>query len=55
MTTSISSKAFCSITDRQTDKIFKDLMLTYEGKLHKKIGPISQLGAEKITFPPKRG
>ena len=37
MKTSISSKAFCSITDRQTDKI----------------GAISQLGAEKITFPPK--
>ena len=28
-------------------------MLIYEGNLHKKIGPISQLGVEKITFPPK--
>ncbi len=28
-------------------------MLIYEGNLHKKIGAISQLGAEKITFPPK--
>ena len=27
-------------------------MLIYEGNLHKKIGAISQLGAEKITFPP---
>ena len=53
MTTSISSKAFCSITDRQTDKIFTEQMLIYEGNLHKKNGAISQLGAEKITFPPK--
>ena len=31
-------------------------MLIYEGNLHqKKIGALSQLGAEKITFPPKRG
>ena len=28
-------------------------MLIYEGNLHKKIGAISQLGAEKIAFPPK--
>ncbi len=28
-------------------------MLIYEGNLHKKIGAISQLGAEKITFLPK--
>ena len=53
MTTSISSRAFCSITDRQTDKIFTEYMLIYEGNLHKKIGAISQLGTEKITFPPK--
>ncbi len=53
MKTSISSKAFCSITDRQTDKIFTEYMLIYEGNLHKKNGAISQLGAEKITFPPK--
>ncbi len=53
MKTSISSKAFCSITDRQTDKIFTEQMLIHEGNLHKKIGAISQLGAEKITFPPK--
>ena len=51
MKTSISSKAFCSITDRQTDKIFTEKMLIYKGNLHKKIGAISQLGAEKITFP----
>ena len=36
MKTSISSKAFCSITDRQTDKIFTEYMLFYEGNLHKK-------------------
>ena len=30
-------------------------MLIYEGNLHKKIGAIYQLGAENITFPPKRG
>ena len=28
-------------------------MLIYAGNLHKKNGAISQLGAEKITFPPK--
>ncbi len=28
-------------------------MLIYEGNLHKKIGAISQLEAEKIAFPPK--
>ena len=28
-------------------------MLIYEGNLHKKIGAISKLGAEKIAFPPK--
>ncbi len=53
MKTSISSKALCSITDRQMDKIFTVEMLIYEGNLHKKNGAISQLGAEKITFPPK--
>ena len=29
-------------------------MLIYEGNAQKEIGAISQLGAEKITFPPKR-
>ncbi len=28
-------------------------MLIYEGNLHKKNGAKSQLGAEKITFPPE--
>ena len=28
-------------------------MLIYEGNQHKNKGAISQLGAEKITFPPK--
>ena len=55
MTTSISSKAFCSITDGQTDKIFTEEMIIYEENLKKKIGAISQLGAKKIKFPPKRG
>ncbi len=30
-------------------------MLIYEGNLQKKVGALSQLGAEKITFPPKWG
>ncbi len=30
-------------------------MLIYVGNLDKKIGALSQLEAEKITFPPKRG
>ena len=34
--TSKSSKAFCSITDRQTDKIFTEQMIIYEGNLHTK-------------------
>ncbi len=29
-------------------------MLIYEGNAQKKIGAISQLGAEKITFPPSK-
>ncbi len=54
MTTSISSKAFCSITDGQTDNIYRiDAHLL--GESAQKKGAISQLGAEKITFPPKRG
>ena len=37
MKTSISSKAFCSITDMTlTDKIFTENMLIYEENLHKK-------------------
>ncbi len=50
MKTSISNKAFCSITDGQN--IYRiDAHLW--GESAKKIGAISQLGAEKITFPPK--
>ena len=30
-------------------------MLFYDGDLHKKIRALSQLGAEKTMFPPKRG
>ncbi len=54
MKTSISSKAFSIITDRHTTKdlqIVADLL----GESAQKIGAISQLWAEKITFPPKRG
>ncbi len=52
MTTSISSKAFCSITDRQTYKIFTEQMLIYEGNLHKKIWEryLNQ-GPRKSRFP----
>ena len=55
MKTSISSKTFCSITDRHTDKIFTEYMHIYEGNLHKKNGAISQLGAEIIKFTIERG
>ncbi len=54
MTTSISSKAFCIITNRQTDKTFTELMPLDKGHKHNKIGERSQLGAQKITIPPKR-
>ena len=50
---SISSKAFCSITDRQTDKIFTEWMLKGKMNLHRKNRLLYQLGAEKITFSPK--
>ena len=47
MKTSIGNKAFVALsTDRRTK---------YLQNVPKKIGAISQLGAEKITFPPKRG
>ena len=52
MKTSISSKALP--TDRRT-KYLQNKCLFMRGICTKKIGAISQLGAEKITFPPKRG
>ena len=39
---SISSKAFCSTTNRQTDKIFTEQMLIMRGICTKKSGAISQ-------------
>ena len=52
MKTSISSKAFCSITDRQADKIITEYMLIYEGNLHKKFwGDISIRSLENHVSP----
>ncbi len=44
-------QSFCVIIDRQTDKIFTEQMFICGVICTKKIGAISQLGAEKITFP----
>ncbi len=55
MKTSKSSKAFVAIpTDRRT-KYLQNRYSFMRGNCTKKIGAKSQLGAEKITFPPKRG
>ncbi len=55
MKTFISSKAFVALlTDRRT-KYLHNRCSFMRGNRKKKIGVISQLGAEKITFPPKRG
>ncbi len=55
MTTSIVAKLFVALlTDRRT-KYLKNRCSFMRGIVHKKIGAISQLGAEKITFPLKRG
>ena len=52
MKASISSKAFCSITDRQTDKIFTEQMLIYKGNLHKKkLARYLNQGPRKSHFP----
>ncbi len=46
--------AFCGRTGRPTDKIFFGIEAHLLGEsAQKEIGAISQLGAEKITFPPK--
>ncbi len=53
MKTSISSKAFLALpTDRQT-KYSQNRCSFMRGICTKKIGATSQLGAEKIAFPPK--
>ncbi len=52
MTTSISSKALP--TDRRT-KYLQNRCSFLRGFCTKKNEAISQLGTEKITFPPKRG
>ena len=41
--------AFCSLTDRLTDKIFIEYMLIYERNVQRKFRTLSQLGAEKIV------
>ncbi len=53
MKTSINAKPFVALpTDRQT-KYLQNRCSFMRGICTKKIGAISQLGAEKITFPPK--
>ncbi len=48
-------KSFVALpTDRQT-KYLKNRCSFMRGICTKKIGARSELGAEKITFPPKRG
>ena len=44
------NSAFCSLTDRLTDKIFIEQMLIYERNVHKKIRFLSQPGTEKNSF-----
>ncbi len=56
MKTSISSKAFWDYRQTDGQNIYRIDALLLRGEFaHKKVGAISQLGAEKITFPPKRG
>ncbi len=51
MKTSISSKAFCSISDRKTDKIFTEQMLIYKGKsAHKRLERYLNQGPRKSRF-----
>ncbi len=55
MKPSISSKAFVALpTDRRTNYL-QNRCSFMRGICTKKIGAISQLGAEKNTFPPKPG
>ena len=44
---------FCSLTDRQTNKIFKNYMLIDQRNLHKKIRTVSQLEANIIAYSSK--
>ena len=43
--------ACCSLTDRQTDKIFIEYMLIFKRNLHRNNIPLSLLDTEKIAFP----
>ncbi len=45
--------AFCSLSDRLTDKIFTEKMLMYDGNLHRKNLTLFSLATEKNAFPPK--
>ena len=51
MTTSISSKAFCSITDRQTDKYLQNRCSFMRVICTKKIGAYLNQGPRKSRFP----
>ncbi len=51
MKTSISSKAFCSITDRQTDKIFTEYAHLWGESAPKKLERYLNLGPRKSRFP----
>ena len=45
-------------TDKNYNSILirgRDKCISMRGMCTKKIGALSQLGAEKITFPPQRG
>ncbi len=54
MTTSISSSfAFCSLTDRPTNKILQSRCSYTRGMCTQKMRALSYIGAEKITFPIK--
>ncbi len=51
MKTSLSSKAICIITDRQTAKIFTEQMLIYEEISTKKLERYLNQGPRKSRFP----
>ncbi len=47
----INTSNFCSLTDRQTDKIFIEYMLiVILWNFHKRVRPLSQILAKKSTF-----
>ena len=53
MTTSISSKALRHYRQTDGQNIYRIDAHLWGESAQRKIGAISQLGAEKITFPPK--